>query len=771
MQNRDSQPHSAQVGGERQSFGLSTLEDIIQVILQSEGLSATLQNIVRLVATRMQSEVCSVYLLENDRLVLRATEGLSPSSIGKASLRIGEGLVGYTAEQGSVINLRDPENHPKYRYIAGSNEERFHSFLGIPVYDRSTLLGVMAIQTVSARLFSDQEVSTLRTIAFQVSTVIANARLLDSFRTNAPAVESPTDDRTPSDSPPFLIGSSLGDGVCAASAYLCEADATDESSGETIESSRDTERERTKLHKAIEQSKIETLCLQKAVTARLSDREGDIFQTHLMMLQDRQFLAKMEHCIQTGNSAIESVRTVVSEYRRAFSQIPDPFLRSRVADIEDVGKRIQLAISGNIVTAISLEQPSIIVADDLLPSQLVTLPMNQIKGFILESEHSNGHAAIIAKSVGIPTLYGVRNATRRIHSGDSLILDAKSGRVYINPDSPIRTEYDRLIREQKVDSDSLDALTGQPAKSNDGHLVTLRANLGLLSDLPTAKKMRAEGVGLYRTEFPFMSRSDFPNRSEQVQLYRKILEEFPEEPVTFRTLDIGGDKTLPYVANPKETNPFLGWRSIRISLELQEVFQTQIEAILIASHQSNARIMFPMVTSVEEFEQCLKIMERARQKLTAESIPFGKLPVGVMVETPATVAIAKHLAPLTDFFSIGTNDLIQYLLAADRTNPKVSNYYDPLHPAVLDSINNMMEIANAAEVELCICGEMASDPQIFPLLVGMGVHVFSVSAPLINRMKAALLTHSYTELKTLADDVLALPTSSKIRDRLGATLR
>jgi len=753
----------------RQSFGLSTLEDIIQVILHSEGLSATLQNIVKLVATRMHSEVCSVYLLERDQLLLHATEGLSQSSIGKASLKLGEGLVGHTAELGTVINLRDPETHPKYRYIDGSNEERFHSFLGIPVYDRTTLLGVMAIQTVSARVFSEDEVSTLKTIAFQVSSVIANARLLDSFNRSTTNALPPVEDPKTRESQPFLLGTGVSEGVCAATAYLYEVDTDEVVLTESHEASNDADRETAKLHKAIEQSKIETLCLQKAVTVQLSDREGEIFQTHLMMLQDRQFISKMERCIQTGNSASEAVRTIVDEYRSAFSRIPDPFLRSRVADVEDVGRRIQAAISGRVSKEIVLDQPSIIVANDLLPSQLVTLTFDMIRGFILESQHSNGHAAIIARSVGIPTLYGVRNATRHIRTGDPLILDGKSGRVYVNPDAPIQAEYERLIREQQIDSESLEAFTGQPTQTSDGHAVKLRANLGLLSDLPAAKKMQAEGVGLYRTEFPFMSRSEFPSRSEQVQLYRKIIDEFPCRSVTFRTLDIGGDKSLPYLNAPKEANPFLGWRSVRVSLEQPEIFQTQIEAILIAAHGSNARIMFPMVTSVEQFNDCLEVMDRARQSLKSESIAFNDVPVGVMVETPATVAIARHLARQADFLAIGTNDLIQYLLAADRSNPKVSHYYDPLHPAVLHAINTMIQISKDAGIGLCICGEMASDIQIFPLLVGMGVQEFSVSSPAINRMKATLLSHSYPELKAIAQEVLALPTSTLIRARMGTS--
>ncbi|MEC8475546.1 MAG: phosphoenolpyruvate--protein phosphotransferase, partial [Planctomycetota bacterium] len=339
-------------------------------------------------------------------------------------------------------------------------------------------------------------------------------------------------------------------------------------------------------------------------------------------------------------------------------------------------------------------------------------------------------------------------------------------RVYLRPDQQITDEYTRVISEQESSEENLHALNHLPAATRDHQSITLRANVGLISDLQSAKKFRAEGIGLYRTEFPFMVRSEFPNRDEQYSLYRRVLETFPDHPVTFRTLDIGGDKSLPYFSSPKEENPFLGWRSIRVSLDYPEIFQTQIEAILMASSVGNARLMFPMIISVEEFHRCLAIVEQAKRRLAESEIEYGDVPIGVMIETPATVAIAKYLGRNADFFSIGTNDLVQYMVGADRGNSRVSEQYQPLHPGVLGAIDTMVEVASATDCSLSMCGEMVNDFRILAMLTGMGVREFSVSAPLIPALKRDLKGHELKRLKGLAHEALQLASEEEVRGLL-----
>ncbi len=758
------------------TIGLSTLEDICQIILHSNDLNATLVNIAKLVSKRMETEVCSIYLgdrnsdTQNTDLILRASVGLSHQSIGEARLQIGEGLVGYTAETGSVINTQEPQSHPRFRYIAGSNEEQFHSFLGIPLYNRTDLLGVMAIQTIESRQFTPQEVSTLRTIAFQLSSVIANARLLENLHqleTDQPEITGAPQSVSKQT---FLVGKGIAPGACTASAFIFRQTLGTSHGQPRTSAPIDSNLEKKKLWSAIEQAKIDTLCLQKLVTDRISQSDADIFQAHLMILQDKQFWQKLENQITNGKCASEALQIVVDDYTHAFEKMEDPFLRSRMLDIEDVGRRVHQALHGVDHSELRFDSPVIIVAKDLLPSQLATLPFEHVQGLVMESDHTNSHATIIAKSMGIPTIVGVRNATRFIKPSDHLILDTASHRVYVNPDDNIQAEYARLLHEQKVEKDSLSELCLKPACTSDGHRISLRANLGLISDLDVAKRYGAEGIGLYRTEFPFMSRTDFPNRDEQFSLYQRVIQTFPDQSVTFRTLDIGGDKSLPYFQGPKEENPFLGWRSVRISLDQPALFQTQIEAVLMASAAASSRLMFPMITTVDEFHSCLRIVDQAKQQLSKENISFGDVQIGVMVEVPATVAIARHLAKEAQFFALGTNDLIQYTLAADRGNSLISRYYDPLHPAVLKAIDDMIQVTSSTGRSLSICGEMAGDFETFALLVGMGLTDFSVTSPSISHLKLRLRNYRINHLKSLAAAAIELPDSDSIRQLITSEL-
>lgn len=764
-----SSPEPARAG--RDSIGLSTLEDICELILKSHDLDQTLVNIVQLVALRMGTEVCSVYLLEGTGLTLRATEGLSPQSVGQVRLKVGEGLIGYTAQIREVVNAPEPEHHPRFRFIAGSNEERYHSFLGIPLYDRQQLIGVMAIQTIEPREFTAGEVSTLTTIAFQLSSVIANARLLDSINrqrgdANGPAAAI---EERPREVLSVLQGTGVNAGVAIAPAYVLLQSL---GMAEVVEDDEecDATDERVRLAEAIDKTGVETLCLEKRVADRLGDADAAIFHAHLMILQDHSFLSKLNAAIDGGRSAAGALKEVVGEYVEAFRRMEDPYLRERSLDVEDVGRRILTNLQGTEHPTIRLTHAGIIVARELMPSQIAMLPFELVSGIILETGQTNSHAAIVARSMGIPTLVGVTDALRQIEPGTPLILDACSGRVYVEPDQNIRREYQRLASENRRKQEALMTFKDRPAETRDSVRVVLRANIGLLSDIDLARHHGAEGIGLYRTEFPFMARASFPSREDQYLLYRRAIESFEGQPVTFRTLDIGGDKSLPYFQLPAEENPFLGWRSIRISLDQREIFQTQIEAILMAGRFGPSRLMFPMITTTEEFGACQQVVHEARENLRREGIETGQPSLGVMVEVPATIAIARHLARDADFFALGTNDLIQYMLAADRSNSLIHRYYDPLHPAILQAIDQMVRVTSETGRELCICGEMASDPECFALLVGLGLREFSVSAPSILPLKSLLSRLSSDKLTELAQLALTVDRSDSTR-RLLAELR
>ncbi len=763
-------------------LGLSTLQDISAIILQSHHLDETLENIVTLVAERAHSEVCSLYLLEENSatLVLRATCGLAADSVGKVRLEIGEGLTGLAVEQRAILAIEEPQNDPRYRYFAGTGEEQFHSFLAIPLFDRSEPLGVMVIQTRERRTFSDEETSTLSTIAFQVASIVVNARLLDTierqhdqFELPQPTSDSASADQTlePRDADPAVLrGHVAYPGVVTGPANLI-----DEELGFSDiydEHNVDTEQELARLDDALRKTRIETLYLEKRVAERLTQDDAAIFHTHLMILEDRGFIEKLHEKIEDGHSAPYALKRVIASYIKAFGKMEDAYLRERAADMEDIGRRLLSNLLGQQSSSLQLHHAGILVARRLLPSDMAIIDHDKISGLIIESNETNSHSVIMAKALGIPALIGVKGAMSLIDPDTELILDANSGYVFLNPTEAILDEYFRLEFDRAQERERLDRLRDIPARTRDGHRIQLRANIGLLSDIEIARRNGAEGVGLYRTEFPYMARSSFPNRADQYQLYRKVIEGFKGAPVTIRTLDIGGDKALPYFEQPREDNPFMGWRSVRVSLDHRDIFLTQIEAILMAGIHGPTRLLFPMISTLEEVRTCQQLVAEAMSRLQQEKIDFlSDIPLGAMIEVPAAVRLAPHLANEVDFFALGTNDLIQYMLAADRSNPLVQNYYDPLHPAVLSSIAYLADVTREKQIDLCLCGEMATDKSCLYVLLGLGIDQFSLSAPYIPLLKDFLQGVSLDEARKVAAEILQMSSGSEIRQHLARTLQ
>ncbi len=766
-------------------IGVTTLEDISALILQSHDLDETLRNIVTLVAKRMRTNVCSIYLLDPDNVTLRlqATKGLSSKAVGKVTLQIGEGLTGMAAQKRHAIAIEEPQEHPSYRYFKETGEERFHSFLGIPLFDRNNPLGVIVLQTKEPRQFNKEEISALSTIAFQISSIVVNARLLDSIRKHeqeSKRVSQALDKAQESielhandveENPQNVLSGNVAyPGVAIGPAAILEerlgfADILHE---EEV----DVQAELKNLESALEKTCIQTIFLEKRVAERLSESDAAIFHTHLMILEDRSFIKKLQDEINDGHSAAYALEKTVSNYIEAFEKMEDNYLRERAADMEDIGRRILANLVGDTADqTLHLKHPSILVARQILPSDMAALDNEQILAIITEDSEKNSHAVIMAKSMGIPAIVAVRGALKNIAPEDDLIVDGSSGKLYINPLETIKEEYQRLQDDQNRELCRLEEYRDQPAMTADGQRIILRANIGLISDINVAKRFGAEGVGLYRTEFPYMARGDFPNREDQYELYSKVVKEFKGQPVTIRTLDIGGDKGLPYFSPPKEDNPFMGWRSVRVSLDNRDIFRTQIEAILMAGNDGPVKLLFPMISSLDETRACLEVIEEAKQNLMKDGLAYSDdVPIGVMIEVPAAVRLVAQLANHVDFFALGTNDLIQYLLAADRNNPLVSKYYDPLHPAVLQVLYEVTDTASSLGKGVCLCGEMASDPLTMILLIGMGLREFSMPAPFIPRIKAFLKGVSLEVACKHYTEIHAMESSNQIRQHLGEIL-
>ena len=768
-----------------ENFGISTLEDISALILQSHDLAETLGNIVALVAKRMGTEVCSIYLFDDDgeTLRLRASKGLSARSVGKVAMKLGEGLTGLAVEERRVVSIPEPHNHPRYRYFKETGEERYHSFLGIPLFDRKSPIGVIVIQTKEPRTFTNEEISALSTIAFQISSIVINARLLDSIRqkeeeSRRVAIELEKARTTflhnkkkkkAKDQQTILRGTVAYPGLATGPAHVL-----DERLGFTDildDEWTDPEFELKRLESALEKTRIETIYLGKRVAEHLSEDDAAIFHSHLMILEDRGFIEKMRREIELGRSAQHALKYVAGEYTEAFSQMDDSYLRERAVDMEDIARRLHANILGNEHQPLLLKHAGVLVARSLLPSDMATLDHSKVRGIVTEVGEMNSHAVIMAKSLGIPALVGVAGVMQEVRPDDHLILDANSGCLYINPPRHVITEYLRIERDRDREEESLAEFRDQLAVTSDGERIWLRANVGLVSDIGIALRNGAEGIGLYRTEFPYMTRSSFPSRHDQYLLYRRMVEGFSGQTVTIRTLDIGGDKALPYFPLPKEDNPFMGWRSVRVSLDYQDIFRTQIEAILMAAEHGDVKLLFPMISGVEEILACRKIVAEAADNLRREGIPFcDSVPIGIMIEVPAAVQLIGMISKHVDFFALGTNDLVQYMLAADRNNPLVKNYYDPFHPAVLHALHHVADVARKSGKGLCICGEMATDPLALLFLIGIGVREMSMAAPYIPKVKKIVCSLNTRNTQKIAKEVLALENSTKIRQHLGAAL-
>jgi len=772
------QPFSEQ----EQPNGLRTLEDISSIILNSHDLKETLDNIVNTVARRMDTDVCSIYLLEDDgeTLVLKASKGLAQSAIGKISMKISEGLSGLVIQTCDVVMTDNAPAHPRYKYFKTSKEEQYSSYLGLPLFDRKTPTGVIVVQTVAPRLFSDDEISILKTITFQIGSIVMNAKLLDSVQikeqerafyeaelnrlrtTNTRLDNKPVKNKV--SLAKIMAGIPASPGFCSGRVFIL-----DRYNPKVLKATKSgsVQDELTKLEKALESTIIQTIYMEKKVNELLSANDAAIFHTHLMILEDRAFTSRIEEMISQGSSAAWAVHETVQEYVEAFAKMADPYLRERSADILDIGRRIVDAIEGNNNNTIRFRGKRVLVAEDIFPSDMATLNHDKILGIVTEKGNSYSHAAIMAKTLGIPAVVGVNGLLDAVKPKDQAIIDGNAGYVYINPEQNVYNEYQRLEQEYTSKIKELEHLRDIPAVTTDGVRITLCANIGLVSDIKTAVENGAEGVGLYRTEFPYMARSSFPNRKEQTILYSKILEGFPNHTVNIRTLDIGGDKGLPYYNHPQEANPFLGWRSIRFSLDEQQIFRDQLASVLMAAKHGKPTIMFPLISSTDEIFAIKSILHEVLTELQdAGLVEDISIPLGIMVELPAAVQIIELLAKEVDYLSIGTNDLIQYMLAADRNNPKIKNYYNPCHPAVLRAIKQVADAGKSAGKKVSLCGEMASDPLLALLLIGLGIREFSLSAPGIPLVKQTIIANSFEKCREIANTVLACNSAAAINEYL-----
>ncbi len=741
--------------GETISERVTLLADVAGIVSRSHDLRETLDNVVELVARRLEADACSLYLAEPDlgRLTLRATKGLAPEAVGRVGLALGEGLVGLVAKRREPIACERAREHPAFRYLPQTGEDRFESLMAAPLLVREATIGVLVVQTERPHRFEPADVQLLQTCAQLIAPVVLNAILLslvggsDSqrqrFVTELARAGIPIagfeSQRRPERNVE-LRGLPTSPGIAIGPVRRLDDPADLEEVAYVPR--QDLVEEWQALRDVLVEARYDLDAARAVAGSRFGPEFAAVFNTHIQMLEDKGFVGRLEVAVRGTGNAVEAVRRVVDEYRRLFDRIEDPYFRERGIDVDDVGRRLLAKLLGFGDRSVSLEPGVVLVTSVILPAHFTLPDMEKVAAIVAEHGGATSHGAIFARTLEIPAVTGVAGLMAAVRSGETAVVDGAAGRIYLSPDEALLAEYRGARERYEIAVEHLDALRHRPAETRDGRCIALTANVGLLADLHLVERHGAEGIGLFRTELLALAHRGIPDEEEQEKLYERVARAVAPHNVTIRTLDLGGDKAIPDLGFGEEENPQLGWRSIRFSLAHEDGFRAQLRAILRASAGGNVSLLLPMISSLGEYRRARQLIAETQEELARREVPFDRqLPVGVMIEVPSAALIAETLARECDFFSIGTNDLTQYTLAVDRGNERVAHLFDPLHPAVLLLIDRSVRAANRIGIPVSVCGEMASNPLAVPLLVGLGIAELSgtpAAVPVIKEIVRAL---------------------------------
>lgn len=731
---------------------LSSLRSIVQEVNAARDLPAVLRIIVERVKKTMSTEVCSIYLRNpQDEYVLMATEGLNTEAVGRVILAKGRGLVGLVAQREEPVNLDRAEEHPKFEYFPETGEERYSAFLGVPIIHHRKVMGVLVVQQVKGRTFDEGEEAFLVTMSAQLSGVIAHAEAtgaLVDIRSN----------RMPSEAK--FIGIAGAPGVAIGSAVVASPPA--DLRAVPYRKCDDPDAEVEFFLNSLTAVREDVKTLGEELANRVNKEERQLFDAYVGMLDDASLGGEVLERIRLGLTAQYAWSEVILEHVVNFQSMSDPYLRERASDVQDLGSRVLAKLQQNVQDIRTFPENTILIGEELTASMLAEVPEGRLAGMVSVRGSSNSHVAILARSMGIPTVMGAVDLPFTKLDGRTMIVDGYHGSVYSDPTRNLLHHYQDIVDEDLQVVRMLESIKEEPCTTTDNHKLELWVNTGLVADAMLSLERGAEGVGLYRTEVPFMLRDRFPSEEEQRQVYRDQLEAFAPHPVTMRTLDIGGDKSLPYFPIEEE-NPFLGWRGIRVTLDHPEIFLVQVRAMLKASEGlNNLRILLPMISAIPELEIAQMLIVRAYEELIEEGHKIQLPPIGVMVEVPSAVYQARELAARSDFLSVGSNDLTQYILAVDRNNTRVADLYRSLHPAVLRALKEVVDASHSQGKPVSICGELAGDPTAALLLMAMGFDVLSMSATNLLKVKSVIRSVSLRDSQELLEQVLALPDTESI---------
>ena len=735
---------------------LKTLQRIVQEVNSARTLDETLSIIVRRVRRAMKTDVCSVYLFseERQRFILMDSMGLKKESIKQVSLDAGQGLVGYVAMREEPVNLDDATQHPNYVYLVETGEERFHSFLGVPIIHQRRVLGVIVVQQQEKRRFDEGEEAFLVTVSAQLAGLLAHSLATGSSVGSGYSTLHGS----------CFKGVSGTSGIAMGRAVVILPVANLDTVPDRVPD--DPEAEILQFREALTSVRDDIHEVNRRLAQRLSEEERALFEAYQRMLDDSALGQEVINKIREGNWAQGALCQVVTRHARFFELSQDDYLKERATDIRDLGRRVLAYLQKVEQQDIEYPQKAILVSEEVTPAMLGEIPKNRLAGLVSVQGSSNSHVAILARAMGIPAVMGTVDLPLGLLNGQSLIVDGYQGVVFNNPSDELLIQYSQLMQAEQDLQKGLEDIAGLPCETLDGYSMPLLVNTGLAQDIAHSLNHGAQGVGLFRTEVPFMVSERFPSESEQQAVYREQLQAFYPQPVIMRTLDIGGDKALPYFPID-EANPFLGWRGVRVTLDHPEVFLVQVRAMLRASEGlDNLQIMLPMVSNIPEVTESIALIERAYHELCTEGLQLKRPEIGVMIEVPGAIYQVAQIARYVDFLSVGSNDLTQYLLAVDRNNPRVADLYSSFHPAVLNALNTIAQACSGQNCRLSLCGELAGDPRGAILLMAMGYQSLSMNAVNLPRVKSAIRQLKLSDAQQLLQRVLQLETSDQVLEQL-----
>ncbi len=727
-----------------------------QVMASRTPPQAKLNQVVQIIGEQMVSEVCSIYLLREGVLELFATRGLNQEAVHVTKLAMGEGLVGTIAKNVETLNLAEATSHPDFAYKPETGEEIFHSFAGVPIVRRQAAVGALCVQHAESRRYEEVEIEALQTVAMVISELIANAGLIDESGAIGGRVQSTQ--------PTRLTGLKLVEGMARGFAVYHQPRIVIE---HTV--AEDTDAERHRVYSAFDRMReqIDKMASQAEFGGDGEHRE--VLETYKMFAYDEGWSRRINEAIDSGLTAEAAIERVQQRTRMRMRQIDDPLLADRMHDLEDLANRLLRIVSGQLGTAAQagLRQDTILIARNLGPAELLEYDRRRLKGVILEEGSLTSHVVIVARAMGVPVLGKVKDVRKMVADGDALLLDGVQGIVFTRPTASMEDAFDGKLAASNARRAGFAALKSKPPLTVDGQRITLMVNAGLRDDVAALDMTGADGIGLFRTEFQFLVSATLPARERQQRLYRDVLEAAGERPVVFRTVDIGGDKALPYMRHEgeDEENPAMGWRALRVALERSGLMKAQARALIEAAAGRTLNVMFPMVSEPWEFDEAKALFEAQRAWLAGNGkmLP-SQIRYGAMLEVPALAECLDILLPNLSFLSVGTNDLTQFLFAADRANPKLAERYDWLSPAILRFLSRVVAPCAAHDVQLTVCGEMGGRPLEAMALLGLGIERLSITPAAIGPVKAMIRSLDLAAFRVVMPDLLASPP----RDMRGA---